>query len=60
MGIQAALTLAKLGHKLVGPAIPDERLYDCINVILSLQNADGGWSTYEATRSYPWLEVRSW
>lgn len=56
--MQAALTLAKLDHRLVGPAIADDRIYDCINVILSFQNLDGGWSTYEATRSYPWLEVR--
>ena len=56
-GLQAALALAELDEKLVGPAIPDERIYDCVNVILSLQNADGGWSTYESTRSYPILEV---
>ncbi len=55
--LQAALALAELDDKLVGPAIPDERIYDCVNVILSLQNADGGWSTYESTRSYPILEV---
>ena len=55
--LQAALALAELDDKLVGPAIPEERIYDCVNVILSLQNADGGWSTYESTRSYPILEV---
>ncbi len=43
----------------VGPAIPAERLYDCVNVILSYQNADGGMATYENTRSFHWLEVRS-
>ncbi|DBA76502.1 hypothetical protein WJX79_001746 [Trebouxia sp. C0005] len=56
-GLKAALALAELDDKLVGPAIPDERIYDCVNVILSLQNADGGWSTYESTRSYPILEM---
>ena len=55
--VQAALALAQLDHKLVGPAISDDRIYDCINVILSYQNGDGGWATYENTRSYPWLEV---
>jgi len=51
------LALAELDDKLVGPAIPDDRIFDCVNVILSFQNPDGGWSTYENTRSYPILEV---
>ena len=55
--MQAALALAELDDKLVGPPIPDDRIFDCVNVILSFQNADGGWSTYENTRSYPMLEV---
>ncbi|KAJ6673077.1 TERPENE CYCLASE/MUTASE FAMILY MEMBER [Salix viminalis] len=28
-----------------------------VNVILSLQNGDGGFATYELTRSYSWLEL---
>ena len=35
----------------------EERLQDCVNVILSYQNGDGGWATYENTRSYSALEV---
>lgn len=57
--LQAALALAELDEKLVGAPIADERIFDCVNVILSFQNADGGWSTYENTRSYPALEVSS-
>ena len=38
-------------------AIAAERLFDCVNIILSFQNADGGWATYENTRSYAWLEL---
>lgn len=57
--MQAALALAELDEKLVGPPIPDSRIFDCVNVILSFQNTDGGWSTYENTRSYPVLEVSS-
>jgi len=41
----------------VGAAIPTERLYDCINVMLSYQNPSGGWATYENTRSFAWVEV---
>ena len=54
---QAALALAKMEQGAVGKPIADERLFDCVNVILSFQNADGGWATYENTRSYPILEV---
>jgi len=38
-------------------AISAERLEDCVNIILSFQNADGGWATYENTRSWAWLEL---
>jgi cycloartenol synthase len=55
---QAALALAELGAARVGPPIPAERLHDCVNVILSYQNGDGGWATYENTRSYSALEVK--
>jgi len=57
-GLKAALTLAGMDSKKVGNPIPDERLFDCVNVILSYQNkrTGGGWATYENTRSYGWLE----
>jgi squalene cyclase len=28
-----------------------------VNVVLSLQNADGGWATYEQKRGPEWLEL---
>jgi len=37
--------------------ISDTRLFDAVNIILSLQNKDGGWATYEQTRGMPWLEL---
>ena len=37
--------------------IPDERLFDCVNVILSFQNGNGGWATYENTRSFRAVEI---
>ena len=55
-GLKAALMIAELGMKVAGPAIPAHRLYDCVTVILSYQNRDGGWATYENTRSFPILE----
>ena len=52
------MALAELDSARVGAPIADERLFDCVNVILSYQNGDGGWATYENTRSYSALEVR--
>ena len=37
--------------------IPEPRLFDAVNVILSFQNKDGGWATYENTRGKSWLEL---
>ena len=57
-GLKAALELADMDEALVGSAIPTSRMEDCVNVILSYQNAgSGGWATYENTRSYRWVEI---
>ncbi|KAG5241014.1 cycloartenol synthase [Salix suchowensis] len=56
-GLKAVLLLSKLPTEMVGNALGVERLCDAVNVILSLQNADGGFATYELTRSYQWLEL---
>jgi len=37
-------------------AISDERLFKALNVLLTLQNVDGGWATYENNRGYSWYE----
>lgn len=34
----------------------DQRYFDAVNVILSLQNSDGGWATYELQRGPAILE----
>nr|ABX75046.1 cycloartenol synthase 1 [Polygala tenuifolia] len=56
-GLKAAPLLSKFPSKMVGEPLDAKRLYDAVNVILSLQNPDGGFATYELTRSYPWLEL---
>ncbi|MEM7549260.1 MAG: terpene cyclase/mutase family protein [Bacteroidota bacterium] len=38
------------------PKIPEERLKQAVDLILSFQNNDGGWATYENTRGGSWLE----
>lgn len=42
---------------LAAPDVAPERLYQAVNVILSYQNTDGGWATYENTRAPAWLEL---
>ncbi|KAG5564878.1 hypothetical protein RHGRI_000917 [Rhododendron griersonianum] len=56
-GLKAALLLSKLPPAIVGEPLDAKRLYDAVNVTLSLQNSDGGFATYELTRSYSWLEL---
>ena len=59
-GLKAALRVVAhpdAASLLPGAAISDSRLHDAVNVVLSFQNAGGGWATYENTRSYAWLEL---
>ncbi|KAK9269413.1 hypothetical protein L1049_001186 [Liquidambar formosana] len=56
-GLKAALLLSKFSSEIVGEAIAVDRLYDAVNWILSLQNSNGGFASYELTRSYAWLEM---
>ncbi|KAL1805880.1 hypothetical protein ACET3Z_028948 [Daucus carota] len=52
--------LSKLSPELVGEPIDARRLYDAVNLLLSLQiirNSGGGYGTYELTRSYSWMEI---
>lgn len=36
--------------------ISDERLYKAANILLTYQNEDGGWATYENNRGWGWYE----
>lgn len=36
------------------PPIGTQRLFDAVNILLSYQNRDGGWATYENTRGFRW------
>jgi squalene/oxidosqualene cyclase-like protein len=61
-GLKAALIIKRLvaegKYKLPDTTalISDTRLADAVNVLLSYQNTDGGWATYENTRGPAWLE----
>lgn len=55
-GMKAALILNELDDDGVS-RVPPLRMYDAVNVVLSYQNHDGGWATYENTRSFHALEI---
>jgi len=52
-GLKSALLLKQFDF--ITP-LAEERYFDAVNVILSLQNSDGGWATYENKRGPNWLE----
>ncbi|KAM7477509.1 hypothetical protein LguiA_025722 [Lonicera macranthoides] len=56
-GLKTAMLLQQMPSHIVGEAITADQSYDAINFILSLQNSNGGFPSYEPTRSYAWLEV---
>jgi len=54
-GLKASLALSQLPEDIVGKPISPQRLFDCVNYLFSMQNKDGGYATYELSRSYDWL-----
>jgi cycloartenol synthase len=60
-GMKSVLALHKLNA--ISKIIPEDRLIseqrlcDGADVMLSYQNADGGWATYENNRGYGWYEM---
>ena len=57
-GLKACFSLlnSPLAQQL-SPKIEDDRFYQAVNVILSLQNNDGGWATYELQRGPSFTEM---
>ncbi len=52
-GLKASLLAAPIAKR----PVPLERLRDAADILLDSQNADGGWSEYEASRGPQWLEL---
>lgn len=53
-GLSATLAVHHSG--LVNPMIDESRIKQAVEIILSYQNTDGGWPTYELKRAPEWLE----
>ncbi|KAG7282327.1 hypothetical protein CRUP_002715, partial [Coryphaenoides rupestris] len=43
----------------IQPPVPPERLYQAVNLLLSLRNTDGGYGTYETKRGVTFVEMLS-
>ena len=54
-GLKAALALSRLPPGDL--TLPSARMADAVDLILSLQNENGGWATYELQRGPAWLEL---
>lgn len=54
-GIKATIALQKLHN--IPERITVDRLRDAVDVLLTMQNADNGFATYEAIRGPHWLEL---
>lgn len=55
-GLKVALKVKSYGLQVDNP-ISDLRLKQSADLLLSLQNKDGGWASYELTRGPKWLEL---
>ncbi|XP_010731449.3 lanosterol synthase isoform X1 [Larimichthys crocea] len=55
-GLKSVMLLQELCSSISEP-IPSERLYDAVNVLLSMKNPDGGFATYETKRGGKLLEL---
>jgi len=54
---KAVLALRKDGCTKGSNDMPDQHYFDTVQFLLSYQNADGGWATYENCRGWKWYEA---
>ncbi|KAF5445650.1 hypothetical protein F2P56_034688 [Juglans regia] len=55
-GLKVSLLLSKMSTNLVGEKMENQRFYDAVNVILSLQSENGGFPAWEPRRASPWMQ----
>ncbi|KAL3521501.1 hypothetical protein ACH5RR_019650 [Cinchona calisaya] len=56
-GLKAALLLSQISPIIVGEELDKMHLYDAVNIILSLQSANGGFPAWEPAKASSWLEM---
>ncbi|KAK1565106.1 hypothetical protein Q3G72_018903 [Acer saccharum] len=56
-GLKCYLLFSMMPTELVGEKMDTERLYDSVNVLLSLQSKNGGLAAWEPAGAHEWLEL---
>ncbi|KAJ8431513.1 hypothetical protein Cgig2_009750 [Carnegiea gigantea] len=56
-GLKCCLMLSIMPPEVVGEKMDPERLYDSVNILLSLQSQNGGLSAWEPAGAQSWLEL---
>ncbi|XP_004510379.1 mixed-amyrin synthase [Cicer arietinum] len=56
-GLKCCLLLSMLPSEIVGEKMEPERLYDSVNILLSLQGKKGGLPAWEPSEALKWLEL---
>ncbi|WCJ37176.1 Lupeol synthase [Euphorbia peplus] len=56
-GLKCLLYGSQLPAEIIGEKADPERLYDAVNLILSLPSKNGGLPPWEPVRGAPWLEI---
>ncbi|XLT60371.1 hypothetical protein HN873_052975, partial [Arachis hypogaea] len=54
--LKASILMSRMPIEIVGEKVETQRLYDAVNVILSIQSSNGGFPAWEPKRGYQWLE----
>ncbi|XVE51617.1 hypothetical protein DITRI_Ditri02bG0056200 [Diplodiscus trichospermus] len=54
--LKAVLLLSQIPAEIVGETIEAELMYDAINVLLSLQSKNGGFTAWEPVRGHQWMQ----
>ncbi|XP_047457490.1 lanosterol synthase-like [Mugil cephalus] len=55
-GLKSMMLLEEL-CPVINQRVPPQRLYDAVNVLINMKNADGGFSSYETKRGGKFLEL---
>ncbi|XP_028952932.1 beta-amyrin synthase-like isoform X5 [Malus domestica] len=56
-GLKCCLLLSMMPPEIVGEKMEPERLYDAVNVLISLQSKNGGLAAWEPAGAAEWLEM---
>ncbi|XP_010245752.1 PREDICTED: taraxerol synthase-like [Nelumbo nucifera] len=56
-GLKACLMLSLMPPEIVGEKLEEERIFDAVNILLSLQSENGGLPCWEPAKSKKWWEL---